>query len=214
MKIIAHRGEWSLENEKNSEKAFSRAIKNGFGVETDIRDYCGELVISHDVPQERGLLLENLFDLYNELSVNQDSQVLALNIKSDGISKQLIELINKHNINNYFVFDMSIPDTMGYIEKKIKTYSRISELEAESNLHLITDGVFLDQFYGTWYTPEYLEFLIKKYKRVCIVSSELHGFPEFECWNVLAKLSAEVRNNIILCTDFPKKSMEFFHDKE
>ena len=92
-------------------------------------------------------------------------------------------------------------------------YSRISELEGESDLHSMANGIWLDQFYGTWYTPKYLNFLVEKYSQICIVSSELHGFSEFECWEVLAKLSKEARSNIILCTDYPKIAQEFFNEK-
>jgi hypothetical protein len=213
MNIIAHRGEWSCESEKNSRKSFIKAIENGFGIETDIRDYRGELVISHDMPQEKNISLEDFFELYNKLSVSRNSQVLALNIKSDGISEHLNELIKKHNIQNYFVFDMSIPDAMSYIKDGIKVYSRMSELEGESGLHFMANGIWLDQFYGVWYTPKYLNLLIERYSQICIVSSELHGFSEFECWEVLAKLSKEDRSDITLCTDYPKIAQEFFNGK-
>ena len=50
MNIIAHRGFWRKEKEMNTSIAFSRAISSNYGIETDVRDCCGELVISHDVP--------------------------------------------------------------------------------------------------------------------------------------------------------------------
>ena len=49
MKIIAHRGYWLEQSEKNTLVAFERAIKCGYGFETDYRDYCGKIVIAHDV---------------------------------------------------------------------------------------------------------------------------------------------------------------------
>ena len=48
--IIAHRGYWKNENEKNKKAAFERAFDCGFGVETDLRDIKGEIVISHNMP--------------------------------------------------------------------------------------------------------------------------------------------------------------------
>ena len=48
--IIAHRGQWSKygENYKNSKKAIFEALDFGFGIETDVRLFNNDLVISHD----------------------------------------------------------------------------------------------------------------------------------------------------------------------
>ena len=43
MKIIAHRGYWLEQSEKNTLVAFERAMKCGYGFETDYRDYCGKI---------------------------------------------------------------------------------------------------------------------------------------------------------------------------
>ena len=48
--ILAHRGLWFCEEEKNSSNALFKALDLGFGIETDVRDLCGELIISHDPP--------------------------------------------------------------------------------------------------------------------------------------------------------------------
>jgi glycerophosphoryl diester phosphodiesterase len=52
-RILAHRGYWLEPGEKNSLSAFRRAFEGGFGIETDIRDLDGELVVSHDPPTRR-----------------------------------------------------------------------------------------------------------------------------------------------------------------
>ena len=46
--ILAHRGLWQNVAAKNSISSIKLALVNGFGLETDIRDLDGELVISHD----------------------------------------------------------------------------------------------------------------------------------------------------------------------
>ena len=51
LKILAHRGLWTIENEKNTIEALRNALEEGFGIETDIRDCCGEIVISHNPPK-------------------------------------------------------------------------------------------------------------------------------------------------------------------
>ena len=57
MKIIAHRGFWKKPEKQNTLGAFYAAIKKGFGIETDVRDYKGKLVISHNVPNEKKQVL-------------------------------------------------------------------------------------------------------------------------------------------------------------
>jgi hypothetical protein len=50
MKLLCHRGYRQRKSEQNSLAALELAILGGNGVETDIRDCDGELVISHDMP--------------------------------------------------------------------------------------------------------------------------------------------------------------------
>ena len=57
MIILSHRGYWKLESEKNKPIAFDRSFSLGFGTETDIRDYRGKLVISHDLADENSIQL-------------------------------------------------------------------------------------------------------------------------------------------------------------
>lgn len=86
MKILAHRGFWNTLEEKNSLKALNRAFQNGYGIETDIRDYLGELVISHNIPDSKSPKLEELLSIYSEEKYDLP---LALNVKSDGIQSIL-----------------------------------------------------------------------------------------------------------------------------
>ena len=48
--ILAHRGVWGSKEEQNSRSAIKHALAGGFGIETDIRDHDGQVVLSHDVP--------------------------------------------------------------------------------------------------------------------------------------------------------------------
>ena len=61
MKILCHRGAWSFEVEKNSMAALKKALSLGYGFESDLRDYRGELVISHDIAGENSPLAEEVF---------------------------------------------------------------------------------------------------------------------------------------------------------
>ena len=63
MEILSHRGYWQCPEEKNQEVAFSRSFDLGFGCETDLRDYGGEIVISHDMATGGELTFEKLLQL-------------------------------------------------------------------------------------------------------------------------------------------------------
>ena len=86
MKILAHRGLWNSPEEKNSFAALTRAVEHGFGFESDVRDYRGRLVISHDIADENSPALEDVLKL---LAATGDKFCFAINIKSDGLAHAL-----------------------------------------------------------------------------------------------------------------------------
>src|SRR6187401_2892888 len=124
MIILAHRGFWTREIEKNSKTAFVRSFENGFGVETDIRDSIEELFISHDMAKGNEMKVEDFLALYNSYN---SSLPLALNVKADGLFKMMAILLQNNKIDNYFFFDMSLPDALGYVKAGLKIFSRQSE---------------------------------------------------------------------------------------
>ncbi|MGL9773851.1 MAG: hypothetical protein ACR5LG_07810 [Sodalis sp. (in: enterobacteria)] len=101
MEILSHRGYWKQPAEKNSTAAFIRSFDLGYGTETDLRDFDGQLVISHDMPGSSALAVDDLFTLYNS-SKCSCRPTLALNVKADGLQKLAKEKLNQYNIKNYF----------------------------------------------------------------------------------------------------------------
>lgn len=211
MIILSHRGYWKIESEKNKLIAFERSFSCGFGVETDIRDLNGILVISHDIPflgDKELLTLESFFKLYNSYGNNLP---LALNIKSDGLQEKLLKLILKYEISNYFVFDMSIPDTIGYLNKGIKAFTRQSEYEQTPAFVDLVDGVWLDEFINHWIKIETIKNHIVNNRKVCIVSPELHKRNYLSEWENYKEMSKIISlEKIMLCTDLPKEAKEYF----
>lgn len=213
MIILAHRGFWENDSEKNTIKSFIKAFKNGFGVESDIRDFNGRLVISHDIANKDSISLDTFFALYNE---NKDSKdlSLALNIKADGLQNLLIESLQKYNITNYFVFDMSVPDSLGYLKANINTFTRQSEYEMNPSFYELACGVWLDCFYSNWINKEIIATHLENNKKVCIVSPELHKMDYKKQWKEYKNIDLELnaKDNLMLCTDFVEKAREFFND--
>jgi hypothetical protein len=210
MEIISHRGYWKTEEEKNRQISFDRSFKLGFGTETDIRDFKGGLVISHDIPNEDCMNIDDFFRIYKNYA-NPDL-TLALNIKSDGLQLKLKEKLIEFEIEKYFVFDMSIPDTIGYIKNNVITFSRQSEYETIPAFYNESRGIWLDGFNSIWFDDKIILNHIKEGKKVAIVSPELHKRKHLELWEYLKIKKLDKIEDIILCTDIPEDAIKFFND--
>lgn len=209
MKIISHRGYWKNFEENNQQISFSRSFEFGYGTETDIRDYQGGLVISHDIPNENSMTMIEFLELYTEY---KNQFVLALNIKADGLQRIMSELLEKYKITNYFLFDMSIPDTIPYIKMGFNVFCRQSEYELNVPFYNEIKGIWLDAFEKIWYSPELVKEHLINGKQVCIVSSELHKRDHLNHWLYLKSFNYHHDDNLILCTDYPEEAEIYFNE--
>ena len=214
-RILAHRGLWKKNSEKNNLNSLIKALEKGFGIETDIRDFHSNIIISHDPPQKNSesFYLESLLEYY---CINKCNSFLALNIKSDGLGEELIKLINSYEINRYFIFDMSIPELIKNKKYKLNQFCRSSEFEDPKKLLIYSQGVWVDKFNGLSYKIEELKQTIEAFPCAAIVSPELHGSSIMQSkidWQTIKQIctSNESEKPIYLCTDFPEDSYEFFN---
>lgn len=203
--IIAHRGYWKTKSEQNTMASFERALTKGYGIETDLRDAKQRIVIAHDAFPDQAPTFEQFCELYKKL----DSDCpLALNIKADGLLVKLKEVLAAYAIDNFFIFDMSIPETLKTVKTGLKFYSRISEYEPVDVFADHSAGIWFDSFQGQMaLTEKYL--LEHKNKPFCVVSPELHSRDDYKKqWAALKMLDSR---RIQICTDFPDLAKEFFH---
>jgi hypothetical protein len=209
MIIISHRGYWKDDSEKNTETAFERSFSMGFGTETDIRDCAGELVVSHDMPKIGEITFDAFLSLYKQY---QGIMPLALNVKCDGLQANVKAILNKYEISDYFMFDMSVPDMLGYFNLGLNTFVRYSEYEGPSVLWDIADGLWLDGFKSLSLDVSLIEKFISQDKRVCIVSPELHKRDIDTEWKMIKNLPTHLLNSdkLILCTDIPEQAKDYF----
>jgi hypothetical protein len=206
MIILAHRGHWQHPDDRNSPAALARALADGHGLETDIRDHDGALVVSHDPPVGQGLMtLEALLALYAKAGA---PGALALNIKADGLAAPVLAALAASGVGNAFVFDMSVPDTLGYLRAGGRVFTRHSEFEPQPPLYDQAEGVWIDCFERDWITPSVVEAHLAAGKRVALVSPELHGRPHQAAWEAWAPLGR--REGVMICTDFPGEARAFF----
>lgn len=227
MQIIAHRGAWNLPQAgqtANSLPAFEQALRHGWGIEVDIRDYNGELRVSHNPANTDSLPLHILLNCY----ISQNSTAcIAFNIKADGLQSLLTEQLNKHHIKHYFTFDMSIPNTLEDQRANLNFFLRQSEHEQSlqhlGRLYQTCKGLWIDQFeadervlaYNLCSIPTHIE----AGKHICFVSPELHAWGRkdnyyLEVWPKLKHIADDLPGApIYLCTDYPKEAEDFFNAK-
>lgn len=202
MKVLSHRGYWKEPTEKNTPLAFHRSFDLGFGTETDVRDRLGELVISHDPATAESISLSAFLDI-----VTGRDLPLAMNVKADGLAPALAEAFDRKGLD-WFVFDMSLPDTKMQIKAGNPVFARMSEVERTPAWLDQVKGVWLDAFSHTWYNAATIRELLSRGLRVCIVSAELHGREHGELWSALKSVSG--LDNLMICTDLPEECQRFF----
>lgn len=210
MRILTHRGYWNVEIENNSPCAIRESLERGYGFESDLRDYRGELVISHNIAQDDSQLVDEVFRWMAEF---KDQFCFAINIKADGLKEKLKEKLAEYQIENYFTFDMSVPQMIEFSEFGLRFYTRQSEVEPEPVLYNEAAGVWIDGFWGTeWITELLLRKHIENGKEVCIVSPDLHKREHKAFWSRLLKYDLDF-SHVTLCTDYPDEASEFFASK-
>ena len=212
-RILAHRGLWNKQNFclKNSKEALTSALKEGFGIETDIKNNSGELYISHDIIDEKENNLYRLEELLEYYSSGKFEGYLGINIKEDGLGSKLSMLINRYNIEKYFVFDMSIPEIFN-IKKYIKNiFVRHSDYEDSyifKEIYPKPKGIWLDSFKVNYDPLKEIKTLLNDWDNVAIVSPELHGRDPSICWGEMKSIYRKFEKESMLqklffCTDRP-----------
>ncbi len=214
MMILAHRGWWHAPHERNTLAAFDKAFAAGHGVELDVRDLNGALVISHDPPATGALPFERVLECY---AAHGAPGRLAINIKADGLCSALVPLFARYGVmNRAFVFDASVPDLRPYLETALPVFTRFSEAERYPAFYERCQGVWVDSFTEAPASIERAIDDLARGKFVAMVSPELHKRPQEAAW---AEWSAALRRaamdglpleRLMLCTDLPDSAQQRF----
>jgi hypothetical protein len=218
MIVLAHRGLWRGKRTQNSIEALREALILGLGIETDIRDDRGRVVISHDSPAGSEPMLEELLQAYRETG---SKAVLALNVKADGLHASVHNLLSQYHISpgHYFLFDMSPPDALGYLSRSMPCFTRVSEVEPVPAFIDRASGVWLDCFYRDWIDEDAIMLHCVEGRRVALVSPELHGRDKTGAWSqwrsAFTRLQREGRgDSLFICTDHPVEARAYFDVKD
>ena len=165
MKVISHRGYWSGVNKKNTFGAFDASFVLGFGIETDVRDCLGKLVISHDMPRGDE---DSFIDLLEKAAAfsHVSPLTVAINVKSDGLAQAVSECLKQFPRVDCFAFDMAVPDMRSYFEFDVPVFTRLSDVEKEPVWFEKAAGIWIDAFYTDWVCEQEIRRLLQKGKRV------------------------------------------------
>lgn len=210
LQIISHRGYClDYKKENNTKVAFKRSFDMGYGTETDLRDLRGEIVVSHDMPTGNEMTFESFLQL-----LDGDSLLLALNIKADGISDKIYDILSKYNYSNYFMFDMSIPELVYEVKRTdLNVYTGFSDINPNPPMLEEVKGVWLDAFYEIWYSTKQIDDMLARGKNVCVVSEDLHGRSNERQWRFLREYYRD-ENRVVLCTNFLEDAIRYFDKGE
>jgi hypothetical protein len=147
-------------------------LDNNLGVEFDIRSNGKNLYIHHDAFAEGEEFLHWLKGF--------NHSGLIVNVKCEGMEEEIIRILAEHNIDNYFLLDMSIPFMVKYARKGFRKmavrHSEFEPMDFTMAFAGLVDWVWLDCFTGEPVDRQTLELLKSKFK-VCAVSPELQGYP-------------------------------------
>ena len=213
MLIIAHRGLHSQAILPNSPDALINACSLGFGIETDLRDFSGRLVVSHDPADSFAPDAETLL---RTLAPHNAGCCLALNIKSDGLKPIISQCLARTGITNYFLFDMSIPQMKIYADSGLVYFTGHSDIQPQPVLYENASGIWADCFYSeNWITREVIAGHISCGKKICFVSPELHGRKNYrDFWSRLRDYDSDYDSgSLMICTDYPQDAQEFFTER-
>ena len=209
MTLLSHRGYWKSTDEKNAPSAFKRSFSAGFGTETDLRDASGKLVVSHDPPTSGELLFEGLLEIYREYGFGLP---LALNVKADGLQAQAKELLDRFGVENYFFFDMSVPDALGYLNRGLHSFTRKSEYETTPSFYDRAGGVWVDMFLSDWVEESDIAPYLSDGKKVCLVSPDLHRRDPLLFWERVRSWDCVDNSDLMICTDRPEEARKIIHE--
>lgn len=166
------------------------------GVEIDVRDYDGELVLAHD-PFERGIDLATYLRSYRHA-------LLIFNVKCDGLEDRISQLAEQHGVGEYFFLDVANPTLVRLVthgESAVAVrYSEHEPIEFALAFAGRARWVWVDCFSHLPLDGDSYRRL-REHFRICVVSPELQGHPR----SVIRDYRRQLEDLPVdaVCTDFP-----------
>lgn len=151
-----------------------RSLLPNEAIEFDVRDSAGKCIVAHDAFQEGVEFEEYLKTVGNRF--------LIVNVKSEGIERTVLSLLQKYNCQDFFLLDCSFPKIVELSkqgERRIAVrYSEFESLETVLSLNGKVNWVWADCFTRLSLTKEDVEKFHAAGMKVCFVSPDLQKRPD------------------------------------
>ena len=207
-RLLAHRGLWHAASEQNSIDALHAALAMGHGIETDVRSFRGELVLSHDPVSAAGSLVR-FSDLLLLLPRFPGARCF-LNVKEDGLAPLLHRYRDELVAAGAVFFDMSVPELVRYARlfPRESLATRASDVEPEPTAADRTGWIWVDGF-ARDLSSEEVERLAERFPhRLAFVSPALHGRAEGSLRATLRRAHRLAEREVLWCADLAAKPQE------
>lgn len=204
MEILSHRA--NAATARDGSLGWEECFQRGWGVEVDVRDRNGEVVVSHS-PCADGSTPPRLDELYAAWARSSTRPTVALNVKA----AELHTLLDVAIPSNWFWFDHAVPDLTEQLKAGLRCYARASDVEPELVRLDGVAGVWVDALKGSYPEREkILDWLSAGYQ-VAFVSPELHGRAHQAAWAQWREFADN--SAVSLCTKFPEEASEYFRSR-
>ena len=172
-----------------------KGVPSHLGIEFDVRESPEGPLVTHD-PWTTGVLLQ-------EFLKHCDHAFYIVNIKSEGIEGEVLDLLDTYAIQDFFLLDCSFPMLVRLAKKGERRLAvRVSEYESiETALSLAgkVQWVWVDCFSRIPVTPSECHALRASGFKLCLVSPELQG-RSMDLDAYRAEIGAEMD---MVCTKIP-----------
>ncbi len=148
-----------------------KSLDHSFGVELDVRDGANELILAHD-PYQDGERFEEYLKHYQH-------GTMIVNIKSERIETEILNLLKKYGIKDYFFLDNAFPVVIELSDQgETNIALKYSEYQGTDTIEIMKDRA--DWLWIDCYTKFSLDNeTYKKFKdwgyKLCYGSPELYG---------------------------------------
>ena len=195
MIVIKHRVNKSKELKK---------LKNDYGVEIDLRSKNKTIYLHHD-PYIKGESFSKWIKYYNH-------KLLVLNVKEEGLENQILKILKKNKIKNFFFHDQTFSTVLKNMHKT-NVSIRFSEYEGLKKTNILFNKIkwlWVDNFTEISLRKKFYDFLKKKKVKICIVSPELVQKKRIKEINkIILKLKKNNFKIDAVCTKKPKLWLKY-----
>jgi len=146
------------------------------GIEFDLRDSNGELIVQHDACSKNGQLFSEF------LTYCPTNKFYIVNIKAEGFEELAIQMLTDAGIHTFFLLDCGMPSIVRLGRKGERRMAvRFSEYESFETVIAVApfvSWIWIDVFTRLTFTKDHATKAKQLGLRLCLVSPELQGQPE------------------------------------